>query len=88
MYCSGFCRSKQTPKAAKLLEDKPNLTDKYIDDAMTHICRCGDYLRNRAAPRLVVKMRRLDATEWLTTYCPTAIFATIHHQQRGPKSST
>jgi isoquinoline 1-oxidoreductase subunit alpha len=35
--------------AAALLENTPRPTDEDIDAQMTNICRCGTYLRVRAA---------------------------------------
>jgi isoquinoline 1-oxidoreductase subunit alpha len=45
----GFCQSGMIMAAAALIKDKPNPTDKDIDDAMTNICRCGTYNRVRTA---------------------------------------
>jgi isoquinoline 1-oxidoreductase alpha subunit len=45
----GYCQSGQLMAAATLLEQKPRPTDADIDAAMTNICRCGTYLRIRAA---------------------------------------
>lgn len=46
----GFCQSGQIMSAVALLEKIPNPTDSDIDHAMTgNICRCGTYLRIRAA---------------------------------------
>lgn len=46
----GYCQSGQMMAAAALLTKKPNPTDDEIDAAMTgNICRCGTYLRIRAA---------------------------------------
>lgn len=44
----GFCQSGMIMAATALLAEKPNPTDKDIDDAMTNICRCGTYNRVRA----------------------------------------
>ena len=63
----GYCQSGQIMAAAALLKDKPNPTDKDIDDAMTNICRCGTYQRVRAAIHLAAKMRTAEASEWLKT---------------------
>ena len=35
--------------AVALLAEKPSPTDADIDEAMTHLCRCGTYARIRAA---------------------------------------
>lgn len=46
----GYCQSGQLMSAAELLREKPNPSDKDIDDAMSgNICRCGTYSRIRAA---------------------------------------
>ena len=63
----GFCQSGMIMAATALLKDKPNPTDKDIDDAMTNICRCGTYNRVRAAIHVAAKRdgrceeRRQDA---------------------------
>jgi isoquinoline 1-oxidoreductase subunit alpha len=49
----GYCQSGQLMAAAALLRDTPNPTDKEIDEAMNHICRCGTYPRIREAIRAV-----------------------------------
>src|ERR1700684_3041374 len=46
----GYCQSGQIMSAIALLEQKTRATDLDIDDAMNgNICRCGTYLRIRAA---------------------------------------
>ena len=46
----GFCQSGQIMSAAALLTEKPSPTDADIDRAMSgNICRCGTYVRIRAA---------------------------------------
>ena len=45
----GYCQSGMLMAAAALLKENPNPTDQDIDDAMDNICRCGTYLRVRAA---------------------------------------
>ena len=45
----GYCQSGQIMAAAALLKRKPRPTDQDIDEAMTNICRCGTYVRIRAA---------------------------------------
>src|ERR1700758_237457 len=46
----GYCQSGQIMSAAALLASNPRPTDADIDDAMSgNICRCGTYLRIRAA---------------------------------------
>ncbi len=45
----GYCQSGQILAAVALLERQPKPTDQDIDQAMTNICRCGTYVRIRAA---------------------------------------
>jgi len=46
----GYCQSGQIMSAAALVASNPNPTDAQIDDAMSgNICRCGTYVRIRAA---------------------------------------
>ncbi|WP_223420808.1 (2Fe-2S)-binding protein [Tateyamaria pelophila] len=46
----GYCQPGQVMQAASLLSEIPNPTDAEIDDAMSgNLCRCGTYLRMRAA---------------------------------------
>ena len=48
----GYCQSGQIMAAAVLLRETPRPTDADIDDAMCgNLCRCGTYLRIRAAIR-------------------------------------
>ena len=45
----GYCQSGQIMTAVALLAKNPKPSDKDIDEAMTNLCRCGTYLRIRAA---------------------------------------
>lgn len=46
----GYCQAGQLMSAAALLSNKPNPSDADIDTAMAgNLCRCGTYLRIRAA---------------------------------------
>ena len=46
----GYCQSGQIMSASSLLASNPHPTDSDIDDAMSgNICRCGTYIRIRAA---------------------------------------
>ena len=45
----GYCQSGQIMAAVDLLRRKPRPTDADINSAMSNICRCGTYLRIRAA---------------------------------------
>jgi isoquinoline 1-oxidoreductase subunit alpha len=46
----GYCQSGQIMQAAALLQQTPRPTDQQITDAMSgNICRCGTYVRIRAA---------------------------------------
>jgi isoquinoline 1-oxidoreductase subunit alpha len=55
----GYCQSGQIMSAIALLNEKRNPTDREIDAAMKgNICRCGTYVRIRAAIHLAVEMRK------------------------------
>src|SRR5688572_24510112 len=55
----GYCQSGQIMAAAILLRDKPNPSDRDIDDAMTgNICRCGTYQRIRKAIHVAAKLKK------------------------------
>ena len=46
----GYCQPGQIMEAAALLQQNPKPTDQQITDAMSgNICRCGTYVRIRAA---------------------------------------
>lgn len=46
----GYCQAGQILTATELLRRNPKPTDADIDDAMDrHLCRCGTYIRIRAA---------------------------------------
>ena len=52
----GYCQSGQIMSAAALLKNNPTPTDEDIDGAMTgNLCRCGTYLRIRAAIKSAAK---------------------------------
>lgn len=52
----GYCQTGQIMSAAALLKTKPNPTDADIDAAMNgNICRCGTYLRIKAAIKTAAK---------------------------------
>ena len=53
----GYCQGGQIMAAVALLRKKPHPTDEDIDEAMTNICRCGTYLRIRAAIHAVEKKK-------------------------------
>ncbi len=51
----GYCQAGQIMSATALLKEKPRPTDADIDSAMAgNICRCGTYVRIRAAIRRAV----------------------------------
>ncbi|HEY8105633.1 MAG TPA: (2Fe-2S)-binding protein [Gemmatimonadales bacterium] len=55
----GYCQSGQIMQAAALLAETPRPTDEQIDHAMVgNICRCGTYLRIRAAIRTAATGRQ------------------------------
>jgi isoquinoline 1-oxidoreductase subunit alpha len=45
----GYCQPGMIMAAAALLTERPEPTDQDIDSRITNICRCGTYLRIRAA---------------------------------------
>lgn len=46
----GYCQAGQIMSAVELLRDSPHPTEEQIDGAMAgNLCRCGTYLRIRAA---------------------------------------
>jgi isoquinoline 1-oxidoreductase alpha subunit len=51
----GYCQSGMIMAAAALLEQNKNPSDADIEAAMTNICRCGTYVRVRAAIRVAAK---------------------------------
>lgn len=52
----GYCQAGQIMTAAALLKDNPNPSDEDIATAMNgNICRCGTYLRIRAAVKTAAK---------------------------------
>jgi isoquinoline 1-oxidoreductase subunit alpha len=52
----GYCQTGQIMSAAALLKKKPNPTDAEIESAMNgNICRCGTYLRIKAAVKTAAK---------------------------------
>jgi isoquinoline 1-oxidoreductase alpha subunit len=52
----GYCQSGQIMQAAALLSKTPRPTDEQIDQAMAgNICRCGTYVRIRAAIHAVAR---------------------------------
>jgi aerobic-type carbon monoxide dehydrogenase small subunit (CoxS/CutS family) len=51
----GYCQSGQIMAAAALLKEKKQPSDADIKTAMSNICRCGTYVRIRAAIQLAAK---------------------------------
>ena len=50
----GYCQAGQLMSAAALLKDNPNPSDDEIDTAMAgNLCRCGTYIRIKAAIKKV-----------------------------------
>lgn len=55
----GYCQAGQIMSACALLESKPTPTDAEIDAAMDgNLCRCGTYLRIRAAIHRAAQLKR------------------------------
>ena len=60
----GYCQSGQLMSAAALLDANPKPTDGDIDAAMTgNICRCGTYVRIRAAIHQAAGRQATGGTE-------------------------
>ena len=58
----GYCQSGQIMSAVALLKQKPSPSDADIDVAMQgNVCRCGTYLRIRAAIHRAAEMKRASA---------------------------
>jgi isoquinoline 1-oxidoreductase subunit alpha len=56
----GYCQTGQIMSAAALLKRKPQPTDADIESAMNgNICRCGTYLRIRAAIKQAASISKL-----------------------------
>ncbi|HEY9532808.1 MAG TPA: (2Fe-2S)-binding protein [Burkholderiales bacterium] len=53
----GYCQGGQILAAVALLRKKPQPSDQDIDEAMTHICRCGTYARIRTAIHAAAKKK-------------------------------
>ena len=51
----GYCQAGQIMSASALLAQKKNPTDADIDNAMQNLCRCGTYVRIRAAIKSAAK---------------------------------
>ena len=52
----GYCQTGQIMAAVALLKTKPNPTEEEIESAMTgNICRCGTYIRIKAAIQQAAK---------------------------------
>ncbi len=59
----GYCQPGQLMSAAALLDANPDPTDRDIDAAMTgNICRCGTYVRIRAAIHDAATQRNAGGT--------------------------
>ncbi|MFY9643371.1 MAG: (2Fe-2S)-binding protein [Rhodomicrobium sp.] len=57
----GYCQAGQIMQAAALLRDTPDPTDSEIEYAMLgNICRCGTYMRIRAAIKQAAAIMRLS----------------------------
>ena len=58
----GYCQPGQIMRALALIAAKPNPTDADIDTAMKdNVCRCGTYVRIRAAIKRAAAVMRGDA---------------------------
>jgi isoquinoline 1-oxidoreductase subunit alpha len=53
----GYCQAGQIMSAAALLKANPNPSEEEIEEAMNgNICRCGTYLRIRAAVKTAAQL--------------------------------
>ncbi|MBL8698248.1 MAG: (2Fe-2S)-binding protein [Alphaproteobacteria bacterium] len=52
----GFCQSGQIMAAVGLLSKNPKPSDADIDQAMNNLCRCGTYLKIRAAVKRAAEL--------------------------------
>jgi isoquinoline 1-oxidoreductase subunit alpha len=60
----GYCQTGQIMAATALLNANQKPTDKDIDDAMTgNLCRCGTYVRIRAAIKQAAGLPTTDSRE-------------------------
>lgn len=59
----GYCQSGMLMAAASLLRQNPHPSDADIDAAMTNLCRCGTYVRVRAAIHTAVETPAPPKTE-------------------------
>jgi aerobic-type carbon monoxide dehydrogenase small subunit (CoxS/CutS family) len=56
----GYCQTGQIMTAAAFLKDNPDPGDEEIEAAMNgNLCRCGTYLRIRAAVKTAAKSQSL-----------------------------
>ena len=54
----GYCQSGQIMAAVAFLKKNPDPSDVDIDAAMTNLCRCGTYVRIRAAIHAVARSKK------------------------------
>jgi isoquinoline 1-oxidoreductase subunit alpha len=59
----GYCQAGQIMAATALLTSTPKPTDKDIDTAMVNACRCGTYVRIRAAIKTAAGVATTDTRE-------------------------
>ncbi len=60
----GYCQAGQMMTAAALLAKTPKPSDKDIDDAMSgNLCRCGTYVRIRAAVHKAAELATVNSTK-------------------------
>lgn len=52
----GFCQAGQMMAAVGLLANNPRPSDQDIDQAMNNLCRCGTYVRIRAAVKRAAEL--------------------------------
>jgi isoquinoline 1-oxidoreductase subunit alpha len=69
----GYCQAGQIMSACALLKEKPKPTDAEIDTAMNgNLCRCGTYLRIRAAVHKASELTAANPTKPATKIAATS----------------
>lgn len=59
----GYCQAGMLMTTMSLLKTAPSPTDAQIDAALTNVCRCGTYVRLRAAVHRAAELLRPTSTK-------------------------
>jgi isoquinoline 1-oxidoreductase subunit alpha len=62
----GYCQSGMIMATARLLAANSKPTDRDIDDSITNLCRCGTYVRVRAAIHRAAELMRASKPRRVT----------------------